>query len=40
MDKRAKVILDFWFVEATPEEKFNRNDQFDKKIKNLFFKDY
>ena len=40
MNERAKIILDFWFVEASPEEKFNRNDEFDKKIKDHFFEDY
>ena len=37
MNNRAKAILDFWFVESSPEEKFNRNDDFDNRIKNLFF---
>ena len=40
MDNRAKAILDFWFVESSPEEKFNRNDDFDNRIKDLFFEDY
>ena len=40
MHKRAKLILDFWFIESSPKEKFNRSDEFDKKIKNLFFGDY
>ena len=37
MNKRVKIILDFWFIEASPEEKFNRNDEFDNKIKDPFF---
>ena len=40
MNQRARIILDFWFVEASPDEKFKRNDKFDKKIKDLFYKDY
>ena len=40
MNERAKIILDFWFVESSPEEQFNSNDDFDKKIKDLFFEDY
>ena len=40
MNKRAKIILDFWFIKSSPEEKFNRNDDFDKKIKKLFYQDY
>ena len=40
MHKRAKKILNFWFLESSPEEKFSRNDEFDKKIKNNFYKDY
>jgi len=40
MNDKAKRILNFWFVEASPKEKFNRNDNFDNKIKNLFFEDY
>ena len=37
MEERAKTILDFWFIEATSEEKFSRNDDFDNKINVLFF---
>ena len=40
MNDKAKRILNFWFVETSPKEKFNRNDNFDNKIKNLFFEDY
>ena len=40
MNERVKIILDFWFVEASPKEKFNSSDEFDKKIKECFFEDY
>ena len=40
MNKKAKAILDFWFIKTSPEERFNRNDEFDKKIKDLFLEDY
>ena len=40
MNERVEIILDFWFVKASPKEKFNRNDKFDKKIKDHFFEDY
>ena len=40
MNKKAKDILDFWFIESSPKEKFNRNDDFDSKIKDRFFEDY
>ena len=40
MNKRAKTILNFWFTKTTPKEKFGRSNIFDRKIKNLFFKDY
>ena len=40
MNKKAENILNFWFIEATSEEKFTRNNEFDKKIKNIFLEDY
>ena len=40
MNERAKNILNFWFIESSQEEKFSRNDEFDKKIKDRFFEDY
>tara|TARA_Y100000590_G_C15592410_1_gene966618 strand:- start:677 stop:1246 length:570 start_codon:yes stop_codon:yes gene_type:complete len=40
MEERAKIILNFWFNIASPQEKFGRNNEFDQKIKNLFFDDY
>ena len=40
MNKRAKTILDFWFVESSPEDHFKKNESFDKKIRNLFKNDY
>mgnify|MGYP001157256826 FL=1 len=36
MDVIAKEILDFWFIETTPEQKFKRSDEFDKKIEDKF----
>ena len=40
MNERAKAILDFWFVESSPQDHFKRSDDFDKKIKNYFENDY
>ncbi len=40
MNERAKAILNFWFVESSPEDHFKKNDDFDKKIRDLFEKDY
>tara|TARA_Y100001970_G_scaffold292492_1_gene433997 strand:+ start:1308 stop:1868 length:561 start_codon:yes stop_codon:yes gene_type:complete len=40
MNERAKSILNFWFEESSSEEHFKRSDDFDKKIRNLFEKDY
>lgn len=40
MKERAKVILDFWFVESSPEELFKRNKIFDQKIRLRFIRDY
>ena len=40
MNERAKVILRFWFQESTSKEHFNRSDEFDQKIRNLFKNDY
>lgn len=40
MIERAKAILNFWFKDTTTEEHFKRNDDFDKKIRNLFENDY
>ena len=37
MDVIAKEILDFWFIDTTPEQKFKRSDEFDKKIEDKFF---
>ena len=36
MDVIAKEILDFWFIDTTPEQKFKRSDEFDKKIEDKF----
>ena len=40
MKERAKAILDFWFVESSPEELFKRSEDFDQKIRNRFMCDY
>ena len=40
MNKRAKKILDFWFIESLPDEHFKRSGIFDKKIKKTFGDDY
>jgi len=40
MKERAKAILDFWFVESSPEELFKRSEDFDQKIRNRFMSDY
>ena len=40
MNERAINILDFWFVQSSPKEKFTRNQEFDNKIKEKFLDDY
>lgn len=40
VSERAKTILDFWFIESSPEEHFNQSEEFDKKIKIKFEDDY
>ena len=40
MNPRAKVVLDFWFVETPPEKRFKKDQVFDQLIKNKFLKDY
>ena len=40
MNERAKAILNFWFIESSPEDHFKKNDDFDKKIKGNFENDY
>jgi uncharacterized protein (DUF924 family) len=40
MKERVKAILDFWFVESSPEELFKRSEVFDQKIRNRFMNDY
>ena len=37
---KAQEILDFWFKETTSEMRFKKNEDFDKKIKDKFLKDY
>ena len=40
MNERAKKVLNFWFAESKPEDWFKKNDDFDSKIKKLFWDDY
>ena len=40
MKERVKAILDFWFVESSPEELFKRSKNFDQKIRDRFMSDY
>ena len=38
--ERAQVILDFWFKETPSEMRFKKDEKFDQKIRDNFFKDY
>ena len=38
--ERAQIILDFWFKETPSEMRFKKDENFDKKIKDNFLKDY
>ena len=38
--ERAQTILDFWFKETPSEMHFKKDENFDQKIKDNFFKDY
>ena len=40
MNERAKTILEFWFIKSSIKDWFEKNNNFDKKIRDLFFKDY
>ena len=40
MSPRAQAVLDFWFVETTPEKRFKKDPVFDHLIKDKFLKDY
>jgi uncharacterized protein (DUF924 family) len=40
MEAKIKEILDFWFVETTPEQWFQKNESFDSEIKARFEADY
>ena len=40
MNERANKILEFWFVKSSIKDWFEKNDNFDKKIRDLFFEDY
>ena len=39
MNERAKVILNFWFIQSNMDDWFKKNDKYDAKIKKLFLKD-
>ena len=39
MNERAKAILNFWFVKSGFKDWFNKSEEFDNKIRNLFLKD-
>ena len=38
--ERAQVILDFWFKETPSEMRFKKDEKFDQRIRDNFFKDY
>jgi uncharacterized protein (DUF924 family) len=40
MNKKAQIVLDFWFKETSPEKRFKKNDAFDKLIREKFIKDH
>ena len=40
MNERAKKILEFWFIKSSIKDWFEKNNNFDKKIRDLFFEDY
>ena len=40
MNERAKKILEFWFIKSSIKDWFEKNDNFDKKIRDLFLEDY
>ena len=40
MNERAKILLDFWFIQTSQKEKFGHNKTFDKKIRDNFLDDY
>ena len=39
MNERAKVILDFWFIQSSMEDWFKKDEKYDEKIKKLFLSD-
>ena len=39
MNERAKAILDFWFIQSSMEDWFEKDDKYDQKIKQLFLED-
>ncbi len=40
INERAKVILEFCFIKTELEQWFKKNEEFDKELKNKFYKDY
>jgi uncharacterized protein (DUF924 family) len=40
MNSKINSILDFWFIETSAEQKFQKNLNFDKVIKDKFLNDY
>ena len=40
MNDSVNAILNFWFIESSPEDHFKKDDNFDKKIKENFENDY
>jgi len=40
MNERAKIILDFWFIQSSKEDWFKKDDKYDEKIKTLFLEDF
>ena len=40
MNPRAKLIIDFWFVETPSEKRFKKDEKFDQSIREKFLNDY
>ena len=38
--ERAQAIIDFWFKETPSEMRFKKDENLDKKIKDIVLKDY
>jgi len=39
MNKRAKAIINFWFIQSNRKDWFTKNENFDEKIRKLFSSD-